>query len=64
MAMWSSGSTSAPTARASSPMAFLDRTSTASSARCTPKVGYYTLTEYDETYYDMGCRVDLRAADA
>ncbi len=23
----------------------------------TPKVGYYTLTEYDITYYDLGCRV-------
>ena len=22
-----------------------------------PKVGYYTLTEYDATYYDLGCRV-------
>jgi 2,3-bisphosphoglycerate-independent phosphoglycerate mutase len=24
-----------------------------------PKVGYYTLTEYDATYYDLGCRVIL-----
>ncbi|MBX7210225.1 MAG: 2,3-bisphosphoglycerate-independent phosphoglycerate mutase [Verrucomicrobiaceae bacterium] len=23
----------------------------------TPKTGYYTLTEYDVTYYDLGCRV-------
>lgn len=23
----------------------------------TPKAGYYTLTEYDATYYDLGCRV-------
>ena len=23
----------------------------------TPHVGYYTLTEYDVTYYDLGCRV-------
>jgi 2,3-bisphosphoglycerate-independent phosphoglycerate mutase len=23
----------------------------------TPKVGYYTLTEYDATYYDLGCKV-------
>ncbi len=23
----------------------------------TPKVGYYTLTEYDATYYELGCRV-------
>ncbi len=22
-----------------------------------PKVGYYTLTEYDATYYDLGCKV-------
>lgn len=25
----------------------------------TPKVSYYTLTEYDATYYDLGCRVVL-----
>ncbi len=38
-------------------IAFLDKNFTGFDREVTPKVGYYTLTEYDATYYDRGCRV-------
>lgn len=38
-------------------LAFLDRDFTGFDREATPDVGYYTLTEYDVTYYDKGCRV-------
>ncbi len=38
-------------------LAFLDSSFTGFDRAVTPKVGYYTLTEYDATYYDKGCRV-------
>ncbi|MCE9519035.1 MAG: 2,3-bisphosphoglycerate-independent phosphoglycerate mutase [Verrucomicrobia bacterium] len=38
-------------------LAFLDKNFTGFDREVAPKVGYYTLTEYDATYYDKGCRV-------
>lgn len=40
-------------------IAFLDPTFNGFDRGVTPKVGYYTLTEYDATYYEKGCRVIL-----
>ncbi len=37
--------------------AFLEKDFDGFDREVTPKVGYYTLTEYDATYYDLGCRV-------
>lgn len=37
--------------------AFLEKGFSGFDREVTPKVGYYTLTEYDATYYDLGCRV-------
>jgi 2,3-bisphosphoglycerate-independent phosphoglycerate mutase len=38
-------------------LAFLDKGFGGFDREVTPEVGYYTLTEYDATYYDRGCRV-------
>ena len=37
--------------------AFLDPAFNGFDREVLPKVGYYTLTEYDATYYDKGCKV-------
>jgi 2,3-bisphosphoglycerate-independent phosphoglycerate mutase len=37
--------------------AFLEKGFSGFDREVTPKVGYYTLTEYDATYYDLGARV-------
>jgi len=38
-------------------VAFLDPNFASFEREVTPKVGYYTLTEYDQTYYNLGCKV-------